>query len=79
MRPPRSTALGWGALQQAAPLQFAAQIAADGGFPGGSAPANAVALGDVTGDGLLDVLVGNSGGANELWVQQAGSTASGEP
>ena len=29
-----------------------------------------VALGDVDGDGLLDVLVGNLGGANELLLQQ---------
>ena len=68
VRPPRSTALGWSALQQAAPLQFAA----DGAFPGGSADTYAVALGDVSGDGLLDVLVGNYGEANELWVQQPG-------
>ena len=44
---------------------------ADDGFPDGNASTWAVALGDVTGDGLLDVLVGNNDGeANELWVQQ---------
>ena len=38
------------------------------GLPGGSASTYAVAMGDVTGDGHLDLLIGNRAEANELLV-----------
>ena len=47
------------------------RFVAAAGFPGGSACTQAVALGDVDGDGRLDMLIGNFDGANELLLQQS--------
>ena len=44
----------------------------------GNTDSTSAALGDVTGDGLLDVLVGTSTGAR-LWINQGNETGSGGP